>query len=39
MKLTLIATIIKLNLKPQKYGDDLYAEAFDMFMARLMRGY
>ena len=39
MKLTIIATLIKLNLNPQKYGDELYSEALGIFMNRIARGY
>jgi hypothetical protein len=39
MKLTIIATLIKLNINPQRYGDDLYAEALGIFMKRIARGY
>ena len=37
MKLTIIAMVVKSQINPQKYGNELYAEAFDIFITRLKR--
>ena len=39
MKLSKLAILIKLHTDPQRPIDDLYAEAVDIFIMRMMRGY